>query len=168
MNRLQYIYIYVKNSIDNGTLFGTSFVLIITKQWYWVYMPVDSLLPSDAIWRQRSWSTLAQIMSVAWQHQAITWTNVDLSSVRSIDNRLWAISRKISQPTMTLHSLKNSYSKLFPFVVDFSHFPVIMSSNGAKYLFIFLQNKLYFGKEKVNVFPTILLHKQGHYPFEFL
>ena len=40
----------------------------------------DSLWPSDAIWWHRSGSTLAQV--IAWRHQAITWTNVDLSSVR--------------------------------------------------------------------------------------
>ena len=40
---------------------------------------VISLRPSDAIWRHRSGSTLT------WWHQAITWTNVDLSSVRPSD-----------------------------------------------------------------------------------
>ena len=49
-----------------------------------------TLRSSDAIWRHRSGSTLAQWL-VAWRHQAITWTNVDLSSVRSCSIHLRAI-----------------------------------------------------------------------------
>ena len=37
---------------------------------------------------------------VAWLNQAITWTNVDLSSMRSSDIHLKAISQKTSQPTI--------------------------------------------------------------------
>ena len=37
---------------------------------------------------------------VAWRHQAITWTNVDLS-VRPSDIHLWASSQKIPQPSIT-------------------------------------------------------------------
>ena len=37
----------------------------------------NSFWPRDTIWRQRSGSTLAQVMVVAWRHQAIPWTNVD-------------------------------------------------------------------------------------------
>ena len=53
----------------------------------------NSLGPSDAIWRQKTGSTLVQVM--ARQHQAITWTNVDLSSVRSSDILLKAISQQV-------------------------------------------------------------------------
>ena len=35
---------------------------------------------------------------VAWRHQAVTWTNVDLSPVRSSGIHLIAISQKIPQP----------------------------------------------------------------------
>ena len=44
----------------------------------------NSLWPSNVIWRQGSTgrSTWAQVMA-AWWHQAITWTHVDLSSVKS-------------------------------------------------------------------------------------
>ena len=45
----------------------------------WFHFALNSLLPSDAIWRQGSGSKLAQVL--AW-HQAITWTNIDLSLVR--------------------------------------------------------------------------------------
>ena len=37
----------------------------------------NSVLSSDAMWRQRSWLTMAQIMACCWQHWAITWINVD-------------------------------------------------------------------------------------------
>ena len=43
---------------------------------------INSLWPSDAIRWQGTESTLAQL-TVAWQHQTITWTNVDISPVRS-------------------------------------------------------------------------------------
>ena len=50
---------------------------------------------------QRFGSTLSQVMICCWQHQAITWTNVDLSSVRSSDNHLSAISQEITPPLIT-------------------------------------------------------------------
>ena len=46
---------------------------------------------------------------VAWQHQAITWTNVDLLSVRSNDNHLRAISQVIPEPLIMKTSLKLTY-----------------------------------------------------------
>ena len=42
----------------------------------------------------------------AWRHQAITWTNVDLTSQRSSDVHLRAILLEISQPSVTIISLK--------------------------------------------------------------
>ena len=45
----------------------------------------NSLRPRDAIWRHRSGSTLA------WRHQVITCTNVDLSSISSFGINLRAI-----------------------------------------------------------------------------
>ena len=51
----------------------------------------DWLRSSDAIWRHKSGSTVAQAWLVAWWHQAISWTKVDLSSVRSCDIHLRAI-----------------------------------------------------------------------------
>ena len=44
---------------------------------------------------------------VAWRHQAITWTNADLSSLRSSDVHMRAISLEISQPSVTKISLKS-------------------------------------------------------------
>ena len=49
---------------------------------------------------------------VAWRHQAITWTNVDLSSVRSSGIHLMAVSWEIPQPPFTEVSLKMTYLKL--------------------------------------------------------
>ena len=43
---------------------------------------------------------------VAWRHQAITWTNVDLSSVRSCGIHVRTISQEIPQPSITKISLK--------------------------------------------------------------
>ena len=71
----------------------------------------NSLWPSDTIWQHRSGSTLVQVMVVAWRHQAITWTNVDLSSVRFRDIQLRGISQDITQPSITKFSLKITYPK---------------------------------------------------------
>ena len=60
---------------------------------------VNSLGPNDAIWWQKTGSTLAQV---------ITWTNVDLSSVRSSDILLRAISQQVSQPSITVIGLKST------------------------------------------------------------
>ena len=46
---------------------------------------------------------------VAWRHQAITWTNVDLSSVRSSGIHLSAILHEMPQPSVTEISLKITY-----------------------------------------------------------
>ena len=43
---------------------------------------------------------------VAWQHQAITWTNVDLLSVKSNDIHLRAILQATYQPAITKINLK--------------------------------------------------------------
>ena len=49
---------------------------------------------------------------VAWRHQAITWTNVDLS-LRSSDVHLRAISLEISQPSVTNISLKIIFLRFY-------------------------------------------------------
>ena len=53
---------------------------------------VNSLWPRDAIWRQTSGSYWLRQWLVAWRHQAITWTNVDWSSVKSSDIHIRSIS----------------------------------------------------------------------------
>ena len=69
----------------------------------WCIAIVNSLGPSDAIWQQRSGSTLAQV---------ITWTNVDSSSVRSSDIHLRAFSQELPQPSITEDCLKINYLKI--------------------------------------------------------
>ena len=86
----------------------------IPESWGFQWWPIaqfNSLWPSDAIWRQRSGSTLAQVMACCLTHQAITWTNVDLSWVRVYDNHLTAISPEISQASIDDISFKIAYLK---------------------------------------------------------
>ena len=64
-----------------------------------------SLWPSDTIWWQGSWSTLAQVMVCC---QAITCTNVDLSSKLFCGTHLRAISQEVF---MTLiHDMFEGYT----------------------------------------------------------
>ena len=51
------------------------------------------------------------LMAPSIRHQAITWTNVDLSLVKSSDIRLMATSLEIPQPSITKCSLKITYLK---------------------------------------------------------
>ena len=58
---------------------------------------INSLLPSDTIWRQKFYSTLAPTIACCLRHQTITWTNVDLSNSDAqctSDNHLRSISQK--------------------------------------------------------------------------
>ena len=73
------------------------------------YTLFNSLWPSDAMWRQRSGSTLAQVMACCLT--AITWTNVDWSSVKSSDIHIRAISQEMLQPSITKICLKITYLK---------------------------------------------------------
>ena len=50
---------------------------------------------------------------VAWRHQAITWTIVDLWSLRSSDVHLRAISLEISKPSVTKISLKIIFLRFY-------------------------------------------------------
>ena len=49
--------------------------------------------------------------NVTWSHQAIIWTNVDLSSARSSDIYLKALSLEIPQVSVTKISLNVSHLK---------------------------------------------------------
>ena len=85
----------------------------------WIRMPhntsdskstlVNLLWPRDTIWWHKSGSALVQVMACCLQHQAITWTNVELSSVRSNDIDLSAILQETLQPSVTEISLKITY-----------------------------------------------------------
>ena len=58
---------------------------------WWISCKTNAITPIilfwsiDTIWWQRSGSTLAQVMACCLMAQAITWTNVDWSSVNSND-----------------------------------------------------------------------------------
>ena len=45
----------------------------------------------DEVWEEITYP-FPNFNGAAWRHQAITWTNVDLSSVRSSENHQGAIS----------------------------------------------------------------------------
>ena len=97
---------YVGNCFHSRRVNGSLIPMMIAKE-----VPVKSLRPRDAICWQRLGSALAQAMVVAWRHQAITWTNVDLSSVRSSYIHLMAISPKIHQSSMTKINMKITHLK---------------------------------------------------------
>ena len=72
----------------------------------------NSLWPNDAIWGHRSGSTLAQVMAcclMAPSHYLNQFTNVDLSSLRSNEICLRAISQEISYPSITYVSSNITY-----------------------------------------------------------
>ena len=53
-----------------------------------------------------------QLWLVAWQHQAITWINAYLSSIRFSKIHLKAISQEITHPSITESSLRIMYKKI--------------------------------------------------------
>ena len=68
---------------------------------------INSLWPSDAMWRHRSASTLAQVMACCLITPSHYLTHyLDVSSVRSRDIHLGAISQEMHQPSTTKISLK--------------------------------------------------------------
>ena len=78
---------------------------------------------------------------VAWRHQAITWTNVDLSSVRLSDIHLRASSQEIPQPSITefiwkikdlkFHSDFPGANELNQFSVTWVNLVIIMSAESS-------------------------------------
>ena len=66
-----------------------------------LYRYLNSLWPSDAIWRQGSRSSLVQVMACCLTAPSHYQASVDLSSLRSSDVHLRAISLEISQPSVT-------------------------------------------------------------------
>ena len=58
-----------------------------------------------------SWKYFVTFPSDAWQHQAITWANVDVSPIRSSDIQLRAFSLQTPQPSITKISWQISFLK---------------------------------------------------------
>ena len=112
---------------------------IISSMISW-YRRFNSLWPSDAIWRHGSQSTLAQVMLVAWRHQGITWTNVDLSLVRSSDNHMRANSQNILQPWITKITTKITYLKFLSYLPGVSVEEFLISSVENEFVDICNQN----------------------------
>ena len=76
--------------LTQGAIRHTSASLLMVRIWCHFNF-LNSLWPSNVIWWRRSESTFSWWFGT-WWHQAITWTNVDLSPVRSSDINLRAIS----------------------------------------------------------------------------
>ena len=76
---------------------------------------IDSLGPSDSIRRQRSGSTLAQVMACCLTAQSHyqNRTNVDLPSGRSSDIHRRTISQEIPQPSITEIIWRIKYLKYY-------------------------------------------------------
>ena len=72
---------------------------------------LQTYLISYHIWNLSYIDALISFCNDSWRHQAITWTNVDLSSVRSSDILLRAISQQVSQPSNTVIGLKSTHLK---------------------------------------------------------
>ena len=86
---------------------------------------LNSLGSGDAIWPQRSGSTLAQAMACCLRAPNHYLNNVDLSSVRSSDIHLRAGSQEIPQPSITEIICKIKYLKFH------SNFPGANELNGC-------------------------------------
>ena len=100
---------------------------------------------------------------VAWQHQAITWNNVDWSSVKSSDNHIRATSQEIPQPSNTKIHLKITYIKFH------SNFPganelIVMCVPEPTFVIILkLCLTVYISKENLAEFH--LPYKQFYFPW---
>ena len=97
---------------------------------------VNSLLPYGNIDLGQHW---LRWWLVAWQPQAITWTNVDLLSVRSNDIHLRTISQEISQLPITEISFKITYLKFRSNLSGTSEL-IIIREGSQRLLFICLQH----------------------------
>ena len=82
---------------------------ICNKRWGQIYLQLGTLThcglvtPYGKRYLNQHW---LRYWLVAWRHQAITWTNVDWSSVKSNDIDISAISLEMPQPSITKICLK--------------------------------------------------------------
>ena len=75
---------------------------------------INSLSPSDAIWWQWSWTTLAQVMAcclMAPSHYLNQCWRIISEVYWHSGNQLMTISQEMPQPSITKISLKNTYQK---------------------------------------------------------
>ena len=64
---------------------------------------------------------------VAWRHQAITWINVDWSSVTSSGIHIWAISQEMPQLSVTKIYLNITYMKFHSNIPEANELTLIMT-----------------------------------------
>ena len=76
----------------------------------------NSLLPSDAISRYTSESTLAQVMTCCLKAPSDYWTNIDWLIVRFCDIHMRAISQRVPKLPFCVISLKIILLKLRPHI----------------------------------------------------
>ena len=101
-----------------------------TIMWWWISCKTNTITPINSFC---SGSTLARVMACCSMALAITWTNVDWSSVNSSDIRI----RAISQPPMTIICLKITYIKFhsnFPWVNELKKMESPIQINKIQYL----------------------------------
>ena len=75
---------------------------------------MDAWSSNELQWLQLTHCGLVKphgVRDLAWRHQAITWTNVDWSSVKSSDIHIRAISQEMPQPLITQIPWKITYLK---------------------------------------------------------
>ena len=87
---------------------GRVFNLIHLQRWAGLMITTASLTHSGLVTPYGDKGLGQHWLYYSWRHQAITWTNVDWSSVKS---RIRAISQEMPQPSITELYLKITYIK---------------------------------------------------------
>ena len=85
--------VFLKISVFGQNQYGFGPSVSPVMRWQSVWYCFNWLWLSDVIWQYKHESILAQVMAWWWQHQAITWTNVDFLFMRLIGIYLRAIAR---------------------------------------------------------------------------
>ena len=75
------------------------------KKHIWISVPIFYISTQSGLLTSYGVKDLGQ----HWQHQAITWTNIDWSSVKSSDIHIRAISQEMNQPSITKFHLRITY-----------------------------------------------------------
>ena len=92
---------------------------------------------------------------VAWRHQAITWTNVDWSSVKSSDMNIRAFSQEMPKPTITKIHLKITYLKLHSNLPGANELNIGYGITGlhcTKQIYEYLKRIYYLQQDKATIF----------------
>ena len=104
----RFIYVNCTHVANSLVKFTHMLAIVIPNLWQLEVPYINTLWPSDTIWREKSRSTLAQVIAWCLTHQAITWTNIDWTSAKSsdIDIHIGAISQEMPHPSITEICLK--------------------------------------------------------------